>query len=281
MRKNTLSEKRFNIILCILFICLSILFTSCAKRGEQKTKVQKEHEGKIPGEMGVMFDSQQYSKIKTALDKDPDLAKKKLKDGSTLLHQAVRSGSESGVKMTNLLVEMGTDVNAKDKEGNTPLHLAGNRAIAEILVKNKAKINLDGHHKWSPLMKASSGGKVEIVELLLDNGADMEHKAINGCTALIISAMEGKVEVVKILISKGADLNVISKDVGIYMDQKIKEQSKWTALHWAAYKGNKEVIILLLENGADATIKDKYDRTPKKLAKECGNKEIVNIIDKY
>ncbi|MCD4784455.1 MAG: ankyrin repeat domain-containing protein [Candidatus Eremiobacteraeota bacterium] len=281
MKKNALSEKVFNIFICILFLCLSILLTSCAKKRAQKTIAQKEYEEKIPGEIRVMFVSQQYDKIKTTLKKHPDLAKKKLKDGSTLLHESVRSGSEFGVKMINLLVNMGADVNAKDKEGNTPLHLAGDRAIAEILVKKKAKINLDGHHKWSALMKAASGGKVGIVEFLLDNGADMEHKATSGCTALIISAMEGKVEVVKILISKGADLNVISKDIGIYMDQNIKEQSKWTALHWAVYKGNKEVVVLLLENGADATIKDKYNRTPKKLAEECKHKELVKVFDKY
>ena len=58
------------------------------------------------------------------------------RDGETALHIAVRSGCLDCVKA---LVEAGADVNAKTKDGKTPLHLAkfkGQREVADYLMSH-------------------------------------------------------------------------------------------------------------------------------------------------
>ena len=77
----------------------------------------------------------------------------------------------------------GTDVNAKNEWGGTPLHFA-----------------TFGSHK-------------EVVELLIAKGADVNAKDGVGETPLHWAAKEGNKEVVELLIAKGADVNA-KDDVG-------------------------------------------------------------------
>jgi len=77
----------------------------------------------------------------------------------------------------------GTDVNAKNEWGGTPLHYA------------------------------TFGGRKEVVELLIAKGADVNTKDDVGETPLHWAAKEGNKEVVELLIAKGADVNA-KDDVG-------------------------------------------------------------------
>ena len=74
-------------------------------------------------------------------------------------------------------LDAGTDVNAKDEDGYTPLY-----AVA-------------------------GGGHKEIAELLIAKGADVNPKREDGATPLLIAAVAGHKEVAELLIAKGADVN--------------------------------------------------------------------------
>ena len=73
-------------------------------------------------------------------------------------------------------IDVGTDVNAKDTYGSTPLTSAvigGRKEIVEILIDKGADVNGKDHIEWSPLSHAVVEGHKETVELLIAKGADV------------------------------------------------------------------------------------------------------------
>jgi ankyrin repeat protein len=114
------------------------------------------------------------------------------------------------------------DVNAKDHEGTTPLHLAA--AISEISV-------------WK----------------LIQAGADIQARTIHGLTPLHFAAKAGRCNGVDLLVmhyqTKSLSLN----------GQDLKGR---TALHEAARSGRPESVQILLAAGASFNIADKHGRTP-------------------
>jgi len=109
------------------------------------------------------------------------------KRGDTLLHMAVFClvGIDTNVmfsivdvnEMVNLLIKKGSKLNAKNKEGNTPLHEAialkntDSYKIIECLVKNGADLSAENNQGETPLTLALQAGKTEITELLRKHGA--------------------------------------------------------------------------------------------------------------
>ena len=96
------------------------------------------------------------------------------------IYGAAYTGNIEAVKQH---LAAGTDVNAKNEWGGTPLHYA------------------------------TFGGHKEVVELLIAKGADVNAKDGVGETPLHWAAKEGNKEVVELLIAKGADVNA-KDDVG-------------------------------------------------------------------
>ncbi len=85
------------------------------------------------------------------------------------IHKAARSGNIEAVK---LLIANGTDVNARDKDGETPLHEAssgGYKEIIELLIAKGADVNAKDNSKWewTPIAVASS---LEIIKLFRKHG---------------------------------------------------------------------------------------------------------------
>ena len=81
----------------------------------------------------------------------------------------------------------GTDVNAQDFDGWTPLHWAameGHKKIAELLIANGADVNLKNMDGNTPLQYAAMAGQTGIAKLLLIKEADLNTKNINGTTPL-------------------------------------------------------------------------------------------------
>ena len=67
------------------------------------------------------------------------------------LHQSALLGHKKTIES---LIASGEDVNAKDKDGHTPLHYAardGRKEIAEILITMGAHLNAKGKNSETPL----------------------------------------------------------------------------------------------------------------------------------
>jgi len=82
-------------------------------------------------------------------------------------------------------IDRGTKINASDKDGLTPLHVAAyheNVEVVKFLVFTGADVKSRSKNGWTPLHSAVDGGKVrvncrnEIVDILLSKGANLHAK---------------------------------------------------------------------------------------------------------
>ena len=91
------------------------------------------------------------------------------------------------MKVGELLITKGADVNAKNDRHATPLHpaaLYGHKEVVELLIAAGADVNAKEKYEKTPLHHASKAGYYEIVELLIAAGADVNVKNIAGKTPL-------------------------------------------------------------------------------------------------
>ena len=125
-------------------------------------------------------------------------------DGQTPLHIAARVDS---VEMARLLLAHGANVNANDNQGKTPLFAAarkGSREMVELLIARGADINVRNNEGWTPLHLVARFGQREAVALLIGKGADINVKNNSGKTALRVAIDERKGAVVDVLRKAGA-----------------------------------------------------------------------------
>ncbi|MBN3313755.1 BCL3 protein, partial [Atractosteus spatula] len=117
----------------------------------------------------------------------PDLEARNY-EGLTPLHLAVQSGS---CELVKLLLDSGADIDAVDiKSGRSPLIHAvenNNMEMVNFLIKCGASVNAQSYSGNSALHSACGRGLVEAVRLLLRNGADSSLKNYHNDTALMVA----------------------------------------------------------------------------------------------
>ena len=136
-------------------------------------------------------------------------------------HRAAKEGDD--LIVLRLLVE-GIDVNVKDTDGKTALHLAaefGNEAVVQTLLQNHAYVNAKSSAKGPPWERKFVGGRTplhwaafcgyeDIIRLLLGYHADPAIKNVTGRSALQEAVKEGHYGSAKLLIENNAP--ILSKD---------------------------------------------------------------------
>ena len=174
----------------------------------------------------------------------------------TLLHALAEYGHS--VSAFRLMLHEKPELDARDRHGNTPLHVAAKgretyrETITQLLLEEGAKVGARGKDGITALMAATDP---EITNVLLKNGAEIGDRDDYSRTALHHAASAGSPEVVKLLLEHKADINSLTT-------------SDWTPLHCASSRGHEEVVRLLVENGADVNAKDRESQTPLALARK-------------
>jgi ankyrin repeat protein len=203
-------------------------------------------------------------------DADVDATDQK---GKTPLHLAAKRGDKASIL---LLVKKRANVNAIDKEGNTPLlDLASCearpfRSTVKFLVQSGAKVGMADNYGNTPLSKALSRGYFNISEFLLQNGAQVDSVNKQGDTPMHHAAAH-RPKLVRLLLDHGAG-RIINK-----------KNYSWgnTPLHVAMIGESRGVIKLLLQNGADAnpnTNRNNFGQSVQAVAKEFHRPENIKTL---
>ena len=212
-------------------------------------------------------------------------AKAKNDQGETPLHLVSRGEYNSpndGVRVAELLLDRGTDVNPQDKVGWTPLHSAsyyGKPEIIRVLLDRGAEIKAENYLGETPLHLVRQGehgsqDTVHVARLLLDNGVDVNARDKRDWTPLHAASYYGRLEIVRVLLDRGAIA-------------KAKDDQGKTPLHqlsqgnFDSQEAGGHITELLLEHGADANGQDKNQETPLHVASRCGKLEIVQVLLGY
>ena len=109
-------------------------------------------------------------------------------------------------------IKAGVNINAKDKEGFTPIHMvvaiSENLKIIETLTQSGANINAKDKRALTPLHIAALLSKnLKVIRTLIQLGANINAKEMEGLTPLFIAVAENEnVEIIKELIAVGANI---------------------------------------------------------------------------
>ena len=133
-------------------------------------------------------------------------------DGASALHIAVSRSDEAIVQ---LLIQAGADVSAVNDLGITPLFVASSRAtvaIVDDLLNAGANPNAPDSFGVTPLMMASRLGDRASVAALLGHGANPDSReGTREQTALMWAVVHDHAEVARALIAAGADVHARSE----------------------------------------------------------------------
>ena len=97
--------------------------------------------------------------------------------------------------MVQVLIAAGAKVDARDRDGWTPLHVAaadGWPKPVEALIAAGANLEARSAHGETPLHFAAAGGNTQIVDMLLEAGADGGARTHNGETPFHLASEELK-----------------------------------------------------------------------------------------
>jgi len=237
-----------------------------------------------------------------------------------MAEQAIALGAETNIKdelgepllmralifkhwdVAALLIDNNADVNAPDKELNTPLMLAAKEGwhnICEKLLDKEANIDAKNKKGRTALIEASAE-QPHVARMLIWRKADVHAEDVDGNTALTASVSQRSEEIYSELISKEAkfpasfvtqenlflavsrrhvnicekllELSKISKTIDVNARDNSDANSRnnnETALHKAAKMGYGDVCRVLINHGADKETLNQSGKTPLLLATQC------------
>ncbi|KAH3729943.1 hypothetical protein DPMN_055921 [Dreissena polymorpha] len=291
---------------------LTALHYAARFKRETKKKIINEDEdtGTIPPIDSTEDTQKQKSVIHFLIGRGSDPNVRDLY-GQTPLHFACMRCNE--VACEELLSNSKVNIEAADKQGMTPLHMAASYRqlnIVRLLIRAGVNLRCKDSEGSTPLHKACTDGSFDIVNKLFNAGARQDgwvtiqsmvtDQNIDGNTCLSLAVENGHFEIVKLCLEKRADVNMpnnlymyplhlaaVNGDVRIVgllvehnarIDALNSEQA--TPLHKAAQYNHTQVVDFLVDREADIECRDAENFTPLLLASVYGRAATVDLLIK-
>eukprot|EP01111_Echinosteliopsis_oligospora_P016530 TRINITY_DN6906_c0_g1_i1.p1 TRINITY_DN6906_c0_g1~~TRINITY_DN6906_c0_g1_i1.p1 ORF type:complete len:503 (-),score=102.19 TRINITY_DN6906_c0_g1_i1:250-1758(-) len=171
----------------------------------------------------------------------------------------------------------GKDITAKDKFGQTILHIAsgeGRDDIVQYCIKKGVSVTEVDKNGWTPLHCAASAGSLATCETLLLKGASPIAASTDGTTPLhYLARIQWDSE-----LSPKVFCSVLLKNVS---DINILNRHGESPLHQASLKGVDDCASFLLANGANPNLSSKQGETPLHFAIRAGKLSCVRVLMEY
>lgn len=185
--------------------------------------------------------------------------------GPNLLLYAAKHGNSHIVE---LLLEAGINVDSRDVNGRTSLHLASAQQAGVVRTLLRANASVKSRDEWgrSPLHYAADNVNIQIVSMLLSAGADVNASSVSSHTVLHYAVENLHTTLVQLLLAAGADPN---------------STASWqlrTPLHIAGRVGHLEGVKALLAANANPNLRDRFGATPLHQAAEWGTYSIIDAL---
>ncbi|XP_070548474.1 B-cell lymphoma 3 protein-like isoform X2 [Ptychodera flava] len=134
------------------------------------------------------------------------------RNGQTSVHLACQRSNMECLHSVTTCSRHPVDLDAKNYEGLTPLHLAvstGNADVIRFLLSKGADIDCpDGKSGRTALFYAVENEQKDVIEILLDHNADVNAQSYSGNTALHVASGRGFISIVRSLLRHGADMSM-------------------------------------------------------------------------
>lgn len=191
------------------------------------------------------------------------------RDGASPLHLCCQWGLESVVQT---LVEHGANVNSRDSENKTPLHIAIENQhptiITMLLCHPSIDLSLRDKAGLSPFATALTFRNNKAAQAILDRlPSAAEQVDTRGQNFLHTAIKKNDIESVLFLLSVNVDVN-----------SRVQDVSLTPPLHLAARGGNETLVRSLLLAGARTDDRDAHKRTALHIASEAGHAPVVSAL---
>ncbi|KAI9699589.1 MAG: hypothetical protein M1820_007088 [Bogoriella megaspora] len=239
-----------------------------------------EESNTIPAFHGWLWDDASYDSMELMLKHGADLKMTDQRNGWTALHYFASEGEDP--KVLELLLNKDDpnnqpDINAKDRDGETPLHVLLSRRevpgdLLDAFIASGADVNAEDKDSQRPLHEASVWGDADIIRRFIPKVTEIDDDDKHGRTALHEAAWAGYKECVELLLENNADPNKT-------------DLHNRTPLFFACLGESVDTIKLLLETLGHHKVPiseinkaTKRDRTPLRQAAAHGFTEVVEDL---
>uniref|UniRef100_A0A7S3UGN9 MYND-type domain-containing protein n=1 Tax=Picocystis salinarum TaxID=88271 RepID=A0A7S3UGN9_9CHLO len=185
------------------------------------------------------------------------------------------AASRAGIAK-HLVCDAGADVRSQEgPQKSTALHIAsrcGNLKICKLLLDNGADVNARDKNSETPLMRAVEGGHLDIACILIERGSNVCAENEAGLTALHIAAALARKNFFPLLVEQGANPNCPCS----------KQYKDWdggrTPVHYAAHNGELDAFLSLVKLGGNPRALSKVGWPPLFYAVEAKNLSLSESI---